>query len=114
MVIYRIYIIPNDDLSGTSVGVIYDIEQNLFKVVSCRKGPNFKYDSAEEITTLELDNDFIEVAPDNGIAPFKERKRIRIDSKHQNPVSRIVDGMLTINFDTSKEKFLKYFDLKDN
>lgn len=114
MIIYRIYVIPNEDLSGTCIGVIYDVDQNLFNVKACRKGPNFKYDSAEKITTLELDDDFIEASPDDGIASFKERKRIRINSSQQNPESRIVGEMLTINFDTTKEKFLKYFNLKDN
>ena len=42
MIIYRIYIVPNADLSGSSIGVIYD-PNNLFKVVAYRKGPDFEY-----------------------------------------------------------------------
>lgn len=110
---YRIYVVPNKDLSGSCVGVVYDNEQNYFHVVGCRKGPNFKYDSKQDITTIELDDDFIEVCPDDGILPFKESRQIRINDAYMSPGSRILDEISTINFDTSKEKFLKYFDLKD-
>lgn len=113
MEFYRIYVVPNKDLSGSCVGVIYDSEQNHFQVVGCRKGPDFKYDSEQKIITLELNDDFIEACPDDGIEPFKEKKRIRINDNYLNPSSRIIDEISTINFDTTKEKFLKYFDLKD-
>lgn len=113
MIIYRIYIVPNVDLSGSSIGVIYDPD-NLFKVVAYRKGPDFEYDSEKNITTLKLDDDLIEIFPDHEtINQIKKSKQIKLLDRYTDPVSRIVDKIFTINFDTTKEKFLKYFNLKE-
>ena len=113
MMIYRIYIVPNIDLSGSSIGVIYDSD-NLFKVVAYRKGPDFEYDPEKNITTLKLDDDLIEIFPDHEtINQIKKSKQIKLLDRYTDPVSRIVDKIFTINFDTTKEKFLKYFNLKE-
>ena len=43
----------------------------------------------------------------------KKSKQIKLLDRYTDPVSRIVDKIFTINFDTTKEKFLKYFNLKE-
>ena len=87
---------------------------NLFKVVAYRKGPDFEYDPEKNITTLKLDDDLIEIFPDHEtINQIKKSKQIKLLDRYTDPVSRIVDKIFTINFDTTKEKFLKYFNLKE-
>ena len=103
MIIYRIYIVPNADLSGSSIGVIYDPD-NLFKVVAYRKGPDFEYDSEKNITTLKLDDDLIEIFPDHEtINQIKKSKQIKLLDRYTDPVSRIVDKIFTINFDKNEK-----------
>lgn len=111
MKFYRIYVIPNQDLSGTCIGVIYDTD-DFFRVVACRKGPNYKYDLDQNITTIEYDDDFRNTFPDES-GPIKTTKRIKIKSKDNDPASRIIGKRAEINFDTTREKFLKYFNLKE-
>lgn len=111
MKFYRIYVVPNQDLSGTCIGVIHDSDDFL-KVVACRKGPNYKYDSDQNITTIEYDDDFRNTFPEEG-TPINTAKRIKIKSKDNDPTSGIIGKMAEINFDTTREKFLKYFNLKE-
>lgn len=114
MIIYKIYIIPNSDMTASVIGVSYDNESEFFRVLGCKKGPSFEYNKDEDITTINLNQEVFDILPDE---EFKERikdtKQIKIKDHLKNPISRIVDELSTIQFNINKEVFYKYFNLKE-
>lgn len=114
MIIYKIYIIPNSDMSASVIGVNYDNESKFFRILGCKSGPSFEYSKDENITTINLNQELFDIIPDE---EFKERikntKQIKIKDHRTNPVSRIVDELSTIQFDINKDIFFKYFNLKE-
>lgn len=109
MTIYRIYCIPNIDLTGTCVGVVVnsDALNPSFKVVATTIGPSYNYD--ENKIEINLTPEIIETFPDNEQETFKKSMKITIMTKDNLLNRTIEDCPGVIQYDVPKEKFCNFF-----